>query len=714
MKKGLYYIAVLLLLPLGNVQAVRFITKPYLQNLKTDEVTIMWIADDANGMRGWVEYSRDGRVWHKAYQRSYGLITAYERINRVRITGLAQGTQYQYRVAEAAIKNVTDTSLTYGDTIYSSTYHFTTIADNAPVVSCKIFNDLHDNHTLFEMLMQLNVLPDYDFVFFNGDMLNMTPSEMNIQTNLITPCTKLFATERPLMVVRGNHEVRREYARKYFDYFQLGDNNTGYYTFEWGPCFFIVLDCGEDAEDADPNNLFAFDAYRDMQTTWLAQVLQSGPCQKATYRVVLQHVPTYTNTSKERHAMQYAREYWQPLFHEYGVDVVIAGHTHKPGIYPTDSNHHYPLVIGGGNDTSKGASCPPTMITLEASQYAMTIKIYNLAGKVLHSIVIENKGNLPALSGELDLLRIGDGEQQFGTHTAHPLFIDRYTLTERKAERTSSVALPAVASGVNHACLGVASAMQSNYLTRSDDKGYLLVGGYATETGNKPIAQTASEAPRVAASVDWMGNVNTTTAITSANMDSCELQYILSPDGQAFTLVTTQGVMETTIGSNTTTINTCEVTPVSGYILTLHDGTMVRYEITGANDITKYSLVDGQWVVNGIFSEVARPHQLVARQADGCIEVFVVSAISSSKGSSRLVLVEDIGGYNAPMSGLISTLAEVSGGNKALRGISFCPVQPTTSIPDSPTTGRRQHTFSIQNGQIIIDNMYNAIGQKIR
>lgn len=705
---------VLSVLSIWEAAAVRFVTRPYLQNLKTDEVTVMWIADDANGMRGWVEYSADGMRWNTAYQRDRGLISAYERINRVRITGLESGTQYQYRVGEVAIKNVTDTSLVYGDTIYSAIYRFTTIAKNAPTVSCKIFNDLHDNHTLFEMLMGLNILPNYDFVFFNGDMLNMTPSEMNIQTNLLTPCIRLFASEKPFATVRGNHEVRREFARKYFDYFQLGDKNMGYYTFEWGPCYFIVLDCGEDAEDSDPDNLFAFDAYRDAETAWLAEVLQSEACQKATYRVVMQHIPTYPNTSKERHGMLYAREHWQPLFHQYGVDVVIAGHTHKPGIYPADNDHHYPLVIGGGNDTSTGSAYPPTMTTLEASQYAMTIKIYNLSGKVLHSIVIENKEHLPALSGELDVLRIGDGTQSLDANTAHPLFVDRYTLKDRAAVLSSTIAIPVTSAGENRACLGVASAMLSNYLMRSDDKGYLLIGGYATDVNDKPVNRTAEAVPRVAATVDWNGNINTTTAITSSDMDGQELRYVLSPNGHDFTLMTASDVMTTTLGAHTARVVEQEI-PTMAYTLVLNDGNEVRYAITGANEITKYSLVDGEWMMTGVFGDVARPHQLVARQSEDCIQIFVISAISAAAGSSRMLLIEDLGGYNAPISGLVTELVNVSGENKALRGINFCPQQPSTAVQGATgQTSNRRHTFSIENGQIIIDNMYNALGQKIR
>lgn len=758
----LFWMAAFLMLWLQPVGAAYFLTDPYLQNLKPTEVTIMWIADDTKGQLGYVEYKEKGQEYKRAYAYDRGFVVAFNRISRVRIPNLKPGTEYAYRVAAVGFQSVTDTSITFADVTYSDVYHFTTPKENETTVSCKIFNDIHDHHKLFTRMMGYNILPDYDFVFFNGDILNATPSETNIIDNFIKPCTKLFASSKPIVTTRGNHEVRREYARKYFDYFVMGEGELGCYSFTWGPCFFIVLDSSEDTEDDDPDNLFAGDIYRLKQRDWLEKTLQSEEKQKATYTVVLKHIPTYSNTSKSRHGTTYECELYQPLFHQYGIDVLIAGHTHIPGIFPADTNHHYPLVIGGGNTTDEGARDYPTMITLDASRYSMDIKIYNLEGKECYSLTIPNNDALPELEGDIMMLRMGDGSSSLNSAVAHPLFVDRYTLSGRKATLTSTTPLPTTADGDNHRCVGTGSTLTTNFLTRSADHSYLIVGGYDDEVGSKPASKTAAEAPRVVALIDKDGNVNTTTALTNV-FDKSDFRCATSRDGQLIYVSGAGdadnhgGVYQTMVGDSTATLMSGEllntknlrmfgphlftatasniynaewesifyITPTASDALDFcvvdinEEGTeKVLYWVTGTNDISKFSLVNGQWRYNTTYSYIPRPRALEARLTDDCIQLFVVAASNISTGASKLNLIEDVGGYNGELRGLQTELVDVTGGNMSLRGIAWPATDPI--VLDAPAAQVNEESDNARiiylDGHLYIkknNNIYTLTGQKL-
>jgi len=743
--------------------ATYFLTDPYLQHLTPTGVTIVWVADDAIGQMGYVRYRAKGESYRTAVDTDRGMVKAFNRINKIRLTGLKPDTEYAYYVVERAIRDITDTSLQYTDSVVSSIYKFTTPKEQAKEVSCKIFNDIHNYHNLFTRMMGYPIMQNYDFVVFNGDMLNATPSETDIISNIIKPCTKLFASSKPLIAPRGNHENRREFARKYFDYFQLGDNNLGYYAFTWGPVYFIILDSGEDSEDIDPANLWAGDIQRRMQQNWLEEALQTEEKKNALYTVVIKHIPTYTNTSKERHGMIYERELYQPLFHKYGIDALISGHTHIPGIYPSDSDHHYPLIIGGGNNTTEGASDYSTMITLHATQYALEINMYNLEGNKVNGITIPNTNNLPALEGELLTLRVGDGTAALNTSSAQPLFIDHYHLNERQASLINTTPLPTTKDGENYRCVGTGTPLSSNFITRSANGRYVIVGGYDAEIGSKPISMSAKDANRVVAIVDDEYNVNTTTALSNA-FDKSEFRCAASIDGNTIFVSgageedNNGGVLQTTIGSNIATIvksaprNSKNIKFVDNSLYVVSNNSIlnqdfnsflpttpsatdaldfcivntnstanekVLYWISGVNSISKYSLVNGKWIYNSTYSDLQRPHALEARVVDDCIQLFIISATNVAAGASRLSLIEDTGGYNAELQGLLTTLAEVSGEKKSLRGICWCPSNAMTGNENvfNHTNNKSATKKLLINGHLYIQlsgSIYDVLGQQYK
>ena len=91
-----------------------------------------------------------------------------------------------------------------------------------------------------------------------------------------------------------------------------------FYTFSSGPVFFLMLD----------SNIMGSANQRDID--WLQHELQSEAATQADWRIVVMHHPMWPLTDHPRDIQRAAtlREFFLPLFEEYGVDLLLCGHQH--------------------------------------------------------------------------------------------------------------------------------------------------------------------------------------------------------------------------------------------------------------------------------------------------------------------------------------------------------------------------------------------------
>jgi predicted phosphodiesterase len=350
-----------------------FLTKPYLQLPLDGVMTVGWITN--RNCYSWVEFGEDNSCSQQASTTVDGLSQAYNRIHKIRLEELKPNTRYAYKVCSKEIVQFNPYNVVYGETLESPVYHFTTPSTTTNEVSLLILNDIHDRPESIPHLLELNKNDPYDFVCLNGDIVNYLESESQLITNVIHPCTESFASEKPVVYVRGNHETRGLFARHLYEYLDTGENP--YYSFFVGPAFFIVPDTGEDKQDNHKEyfGLVSFADYRKKQTIWLERQLKSKAAKKAAFRVVLLHIPPYH--SDEGYGTRQCRELFVPLFKKYKVDLVIAGHTHKYGIYDPSSDHPFPMIIGGGPQDGKR-----TLIKLHVTRKNMDVTLINDSGEI--------------------------------------------------------------------------------------------------------------------------------------------------------------------------------------------------------------------------------------------------------------------------------------------------------------------------------------------
>lgn len=248
---------------------------PYLQNVGSNEATIVWITDKPS--IGWVELASDGNgsfyaKEHPRYFDTSNGIKNTSTIHAVKVKGLTPGKQYRYRVFAQEVLKHTGYKIIYGsyastDVYYRKPLTFHTCNPQAPATSFVMVNDIHGDNKLLEDLMSRCNLTQTDFVLFNGDMLSFINSEDQLFKGFMDTAVRLFASEIPMYYARGNHETRGVFATEIQRYFSPCQEHL-YYAFRQGPVYCIVLDTGEDKPDSDIEyaGITQYDLYRTEQS----------------------------------------------------------------------------------------------------------------------------------------------------------------------------------------------------------------------------------------------------------------------------------------------------------------------------------------------------------------------------------------------------------------------------------------------------------------
>ncbi|MGE5199976.1 MAG: metallophosphoesterase [Rhodospirillaceae bacterium] len=343
-------------LPAGAPPSAAILAGPYLQNPGPSSITVVWVTEAPAA--GWVEYSQDGAAPIRAVPVRDGLVDANTRVHRVTLTGLTPGSAYAYRIVTRPIASFGPYKVDYGDVARSEAYAFRTLGPSRDAYSFLVFNDLHEDVEAMRAHAARAAAEPYDLVFFNGDSLSHLESEGQVLDRCLKPASDLFASRVPLCLVRGNHETRGAFARDLERYLALPGGRY-YYSFDHGPVHFIVMDTGEDKEDGHwaYSGLTDFDAYRQQEADWLAREVASPAFTRARFRVLVAHMPFYGNqrTRADGHGAADCRERWGAILNGSGLDLHIAGHTHRADwVEAAAGANTFPISVGGGS--AKGSN----------------------------------------------------------------------------------------------------------------------------------------------------------------------------------------------------------------------------------------------------------------------------------------------------------------------------------------------------------------------
>ena len=382
---------ILLSLKLNAQQEEKFsITcEPFLQNVQNKSIAVFWEVN--KNAVSWIEYGTDKTLGSAARESKDGMINVNSGIQKIRLEKLKPGTEYYYKILSCEIKTLEPYKVIYGDTVSTGIYKFKTPSKEDKKFTFLAFNDLHNRPGFIEGVVKNE--NDFDFAVFNGDILTDINDENDFAKKIFSPLSSYFAKEKPIYIVRGNHETRGAAARNLHKYID-SPNGKYYYTFTRGNTFFIMLDCGEDKPDKH-NAYFGladYDQYRSKEAEWLEKQVNSDEYKKAKFRIVCIHMPVKLNPGKddgESHGVYECSAKFAPILNKAGIDLLLCGHTHKYEVMKQGKNtNKFPVIVGGGYMTEKNPE-RTTYTKVEVSKKKITAILKRYDGEILDKVVIE-------------------------------------------------------------------------------------------------------------------------------------------------------------------------------------------------------------------------------------------------------------------------------------------------------------------------------------
>ena len=383
---------------------------PVLQNAAETSMGVAFaVTADASG---WVEYSTSpdmsGAV--RAYSGGAGLMDVNPSVALVRLKNLRPATKYYYRVGADRISyNGGYKMKNLGPEADAKVHSFTTLGEGNTGSFC-VINDTHNNKpTLAAVLAKVRELSP-SAVIWNGDASNTsetieTAMDIFVHTH---PDFPEYAADTPCMFINGNHDFRGRFNRRLHEVVMFRDpaERSGRFAClgrnfaqRLGDIALIGMDTGEDKLDTNPAfaGIFKMREYRELQTEWLAETIETAPVKTARHKVVFCHIPLFDprpdanpgDLAPADTAPGYALNYaawqrtcarmWSPYFEKAGVKLVIAAHQHCFRYDPPAPGRSWAQVIGGGCDASgKNPASYPTVIEGRSEGGRLKITVHNV------------------------------------------------------------------------------------------------------------------------------------------------------------------------------------------------------------------------------------------------------------------------------------------------------------------------------------------------
>ena len=297
-----------------------FLAPPYLQNVTPTTITIMW--ETPGEFAGRVEYAETIYGEHK--QVTFGPASLHE----VHITGLGPGTAYMYRVALGGIETPWST--------------FNTAPALSRTVRFAVWGDSRSDPPMHERVANEMARFRPDLAINVGDVVGRGADLDLWVTEHLHPMRNLGAIV-PTYVAIGNHEYGGFSAgscppfERYFDHPTQRSGSEYWYSFDYGPARFIILD----SNDGVPPG--------SAQYEWFVRELADA-AKRARWIFLFFHEPPYSECWAGGYydGEESLRRDLVPIIEKYKVDIVFAGHTHD---YERGLPHPpYNPATGSGNE----------------------------------------------------------------------------------------------------------------------------------------------------------------------------------------------------------------------------------------------------------------------------------------------------------------------------------------------------------------------------
>jgi 3',5'-cyclic AMP phosphodiesterase CpdA len=238
-----------------------------------------------------------------------------------------------------------------------------------------VVTDTHEDTGRINALNEAIDWESTEFLVHAGDAFHWIDTEEHLFRVWLRPTLAGLGHDKPLILLRGNHETRGPFARQLRDYVPITEGRF-YFARDAGPLHLIVLDTGEDKPDDTPvySELNSTVEYRAQELAWFKNHVETEPrVSSAPFRVILMHQPQWG-------WLEDGPAEWIETADAAGVDLVIAGHRHRFVYTPPgpDVDHDYHLLVLDQDQVAK----------VDATDQELRVVVTGLDGSVVHTLVI--------------------------------------------------------------------------------------------------------------------------------------------------------------------------------------------------------------------------------------------------------------------------------------------------------------------------------------
>lgn len=308
--------------------AASFLTQPYLQNVKTSGITIMWELDASAA--GTVEYGTSASYGQSLASTETSLSSGTY-VHKTVLTSLSPGTTYHYRV-------LLDGAPATGDRL------FTTAPAGTPDFSFGVWSDSQGhNHGAYpadpyeptKSFLAHMAAQNPEIAVTVGDLAEDGSAYSDTRSYYLDRVAQYLGQTVPWFNAWGNHDrgqsaIIRDFADMPSKDRAGYDAGWGSYSFDYAGCHFVCID---------------YDVMSTDVLNWLESDLQSTANQNAKFTFLFIHVMPYCELWID--GSQFLRDNLVPLMETYGVDVCFSGHTHEYERGYTGGIHY--CITGGGS-----------------------------------------------------------------------------------------------------------------------------------------------------------------------------------------------------------------------------------------------------------------------------------------------------------------------------------------------------------------------------
>ena len=218
-----------------------------------------------------------------------------------------------------------------------------------------------------EMMVKYRAAFPFEFVLMMGDNLYGSETPRDFETKFSEPYKKLLDDNVKFYATLGNHDLALQ-----VNYANFNMNGKEYYRFKKGNVAFYSLNSN----------------YMDKkQVDWVVSELAKDTSE---WKVCFFHHPPYSSAKKHGSDNQ-LREVVEPIFVQYGVDVVLTGHDHVYERIKPQKGIYY-FVSGAGGQLRSGDVKDSSPLTEKSYDKDNHFMLFEVAGDQMYFQTISRTG----------------------------------------------------------------------------------------------------------------------------------------------------------------------------------------------------------------------------------------------------------------------------------------------------------------------------------